>query len=160
MKCLYDNNKNIFSCSHCSCTIFVLISYPFYTQVMLILILIDVQYLQNAVFSFEKGSNSRNHSYSGSHHSVKKNYPSKISDSPLPSHCGANLSPALTTIWKTLCMEYCCYVWAGAPSCSLELLDKPQKQICRAVGPSFVASPEPLDHHWNVASLSLFYRLL
>ena len=22
------------------------------------------------------------------------------------------------------CMEYCCYVWAGAPSCYLDLLDK------------------------------------
>ena len=22
------------------------------------------------------------------------------------------------------CMEYCCHVWAGAPSCYLELLDK------------------------------------
>ena len=27
------------------------------------------------------------------------------------------------------CMEYCCYVWDGAPSCYLELLDKLQK-IC------------------------------
>ena len=25
------------------------------------------------------------------------------------------------------CMEYCCYIWAGAPSCYLELLDKLQK---------------------------------
>ena len=29
-------------------------------------------------------------------------------------------------IW--LCMEYCCYAWVGAPSCYLELLDKPQKR--------------------------------
>ena len=29
------------------------------------------------------------------------------------------------------CMEYCCHVWAGAPSCYLELLDKLQKWICR-----------------------------
>ena len=27
-----------------------------------------------------------------------------------------------STIWP--CMEYCCYVWAGPPSCYLELLDK------------------------------------
>ena len=33
------------------------------------------------------------------------------------------------------CMEYCCHVWAGAPSCYLELLDKLQKWICRTVGP-------------------------
>ena len=26
------------------------------------------------------------------------------------------------------CMEYCCHVWAGAPSCYLELLDKLQKR--------------------------------
>ena len=38
---------------------------------MLILILIDVQYSQNAVFSFEKFSNRQNHSSSGFHHLVK-----------------------------------------------------------------------------------------
>ena len=27
------------------------------------------------------------------------------------------------------CVEYCCHVWAGAPSCYLELLDKVQKQL-------------------------------
>ena len=52
---------------------------------MLILILIDFQYSQNAVFSFEKGSNRLKHSYSGSLHPVKKCTPapppSKISDS-------------------------------------------------------------------------------
>ena len=56
------------------------------------------------------------------------------------------------------CMEYCCHVWAGAPSCYLELLDKLQKRICRTVGPSLAASLEPLAHHRNVASLSLFCR--
>ena len=38
---------------------------------MLILILIDVQYSQKAVFSFEKGLNPQNHSSSGSLHLVK-----------------------------------------------------------------------------------------
>ena len=61
-----------------------------------------------------------------------------------------------STIWP--CMEYCCHVWAGAPSCYLELLDKLQKWICRTVGPSLAASLEPLAHRRNVASLSLFYR--
>ena len=56
------------------------------------------------------------------------------------------------------CIEYCCHVWAGAPSCYLELLDKLQKWICRIVGPSLVASLEPLAHRGNVANLSLFYR--
>ena len=56
------------------------------------------------------------------------------------------------------CMEYCCHVWGGAPSCYLVLLDKLQKRICRIVGPSLAASLEPLAHCRNVASLSLFYR--
>ena len=56
------------------------------------------------------------------------------------------------------CMEYCCHVWAGAPSCYLDLLDKLQKRICRIVSPSLAASLEPLTHRRNVASLSLFYR--
>ena len=54
------------------------------------------------------------------------------------------------------CMEYCCQVWAGVPTCYLELLDKLQKQICSTVGPSLATSLEPLAHHQNVASLSLF----
>ena len=55
-------------------------------------------------------------------------------------------------------MEYCFHVWAGAPSYYLELLDKLQKWVRRIVGPSLVASLEPLPHCQNVASLSLFYR--
>ena len=55
-------------------------------------------------------------------------------------------------------MECCYHVWAGAPSCYLELLDKLQKQICRTVDPSFAASLELLAHCQNVASLSLLYR--
>ena len=42
------------------------------------------------------------------------------------------------------CVEYCFNVWAGGPSCYLELLDKLQKQICRAVSPSLAASLVPL----------------
>ena len=66
------NENVIFSCSHFSCTIFVLISYSFETQIVLILILINVQYSQNSVFSFEKFLNGQNHSSSGSYHLVKK----------------------------------------------------------------------------------------
>ena len=43
-------------------------------------------------------------------------------------------------------MEYNCHIWAGAPSCYLELLDKLQKWICRTVGPLFASSLEPLAH--------------
>ena len=55
-------------------------------------------------------------------------------------------------------MQYCCHVWAGAPSCYLELLDKLQKRIYRTAGPSLAASLESLAHRQNTTSLSLFYR--
>ena len=56
------------------------------------------------------------------------------------------------------CMEYCCHVWASAPSCYLELLDKVDiKLIYRIVCPSLATSLEPLAHHHSVASLSFFY---
>ena len=38
------------------------------------------------------------------------------------------------------CMEYCCHVWTGAPSCYVELLDKLPKRICRTVGLSLGSS--------------------
>ena len=56
------------------------------------------------------------------------------------------------------CIEYSCHVWADAPSCYLDLLDKLQKRICRIVGPSLTASLEPFAHRRNVASLCLLYR--
>ena len=62
----------------------------------------------------------------------------------------------VSTMWQ--CMGYCCHVWAGAPSCYLELLDKLQNWICRTVGPSLAASLEPWAHRQHVASLSLFCR--
>ena len=55
-------------------------------------------------------------------------------------------------------MEYCFHVWAGDPSCYLELLDRLRKRIWRTVGPSVAASLKPLAHSRNVASLSVFYR--
>ena len=58
---------------------------------MLILISIDIQYLQNVVFSYKKESRGQNHSLSDSYYPIKKflqaNFPS-----PLP----------LSTIGKTL----------------------------------------------------------
>ena len=53
------------------------------------------------------------------------------------------------------CMEYCCHAWDGAPSCYLQVLNKLQKQISRAVDPSPAASVEALAHQQNVANLSL-----
>ena len=61
---LQPNKNFIFSGSHCSCTIFVLISYPLHTQVILILIL--------SVSVHNKGSKFQNNSSLGSHHLQKK----------------------------------------------------------------------------------------
>ena len=61
-----------------------------------------------------------------------------------------------STIW--LFMEYCCHIWASAPSCCLELLDKLQKRMCRIVVPSLSASLETLAHPLKVGSFSLFYK--
>ena len=70
----------IFSCNHCSSTTFIL-----YTQVMLIIILIDVQYFHNLVFRFKTCLNCQNHSLLDSHHLVKKkSSPRKISHSLVP----------------------------------------------------------------------------
>ena len=55
-------------------------------------------------------------------------------------------------------MEYCCYIWAGAPNCYLELLDKLLKRICRTVGPSLTTSLDPLAHRQEGTILSLFYK--
>ena len=56
------------------------------------------------------------------------------------------LSPAVVLyLYKSTippCMEYCCHVWAVAPSCYLELLDKLQKWIYRIVGP--LLNPLPI----------------
>ena len=63
-------------------------------QVMLIFILIDVQHLQKINLSFEKGSNSQNHSSSDSHQKPQPPPPAtkKIFPSPHP----------LNAIWKTM----------------------------------------------------------
>ena len=66
----------------------------------------------------------------------------------IPSMKFLNPEVALYLYKSTIqpCMEYCCHAWAGTPSCYLELLDKPQKQLCRTVGPSLAASLESLAH--------------
>ena len=59
---------------------------------LLILILIDVQYSQKAIFSFEKDSNCQNHSSPGFLYPVKKSPPPPSGNLPAP----------LTAIRKTL----------------------------------------------------------
>ena len=53
---------------------------------MLILISVDVQCLQNVVFSFEKGSNGQNHLPSGSDHPIKIPPPPEKFPNPLEFH--------------------------------------------------------------------------
>ena len=65
------------------------------------------------------------------------------------------LSISIILPYSIPCMEYCCHVWAGAPSCYLELLDKLQRRIIRTVATLPAASLEPLAYRRNVASLSL-----
>ena len=84
--------------------------------------------------------------------SVAKLPPRKLE----PSFYEVSFSWRSSVFWP--CMEYCCHVWAGVPSCWVELLDKLHKRICRTVGPSFAASLELIVHRRNVASLSLFYN--
>ena len=60
---------------------FFLTSYSLFTQVLRILIFIDIQYLKNVVFSFEKSQNRQNH-FSDSQHWV-------------------GIPPPFNAIWKT-----------------------------------------------------------
>ena len=50
------------------------------------------------------------------------------------------------------------YARARAPNCYLDMLDKLQKRISRAAGPSLAASLDPLVHRPNATGLSIFYR--
>ena len=59
-----------------------------------------------------------------------------------------------SVIYKAL--ECCCHVWAGVPSCYLNLLDKLQKQICRTADPSLAASLESLAHRQKCGQHNYF----
>ena len=63
-----------------------------------------------------------------------------------------------STIYIRPCMEYCCHIWAGAPSCYLEMLDSYKKGYIGLLVPSLAASLQPLVHCRIVPSLCLFYR--
>ena len=73
-------------------------------QVM-ILILIDVQYSQKAVISFQKGSNGQNQSFSGFQHLVEKSPPPPQKNSDFTHTGGGGIfppPPTFNAIWKTL----------------------------------------------------------
>ena len=70
------------------------------------------------------------------------------------------LSPEVTLYFykSTIrpCMEYCCHVWDGAPTCYLELLNKLKKRIYRTSGPSLATFLQPLAHRQNVGGFKSF----
>ena len=71
----------------------------FYTQIMLILIVIHVQYLRNVAFFFETASNGQSHFSADSHNSMKKslqkNFSSLHQEENFPTY-------PFNAIWKTL----------------------------------------------------------
>ena len=82
---------------------------------MLILILIDVKYLQNVVFTFEKGSNGQNNSCLSTHHPIKK---SPQENYPFPPSGGIPLS--LNAIWTILDDTLSCLVWCNIADSNCE----------------------------------------
>ena len=53
----------------------------------------------------------------------------------------------------------CCHVWAGLPSCYLDMFDNIEWRVFRAVGSSLVACFElVMAYCWHVVSLILVYR--
>ena len=57
-------------------------------------------------------------------------------------------------------LEYCCNIWAGASTSSLNILDKVQGGIRNLIGDNLYLKLQSLSHSRYVASLSLFYRYI
>ena len=55
-------------------------------------------------------------------------------------------------------MEYCCYLWGGAPKSHLQLLDRVEKRAKNLMGQQLANELLTLSVRRDVASLSLFYR--
>lgn len=56
------------------------------------------------------------------------------------------------------CIEYCCHIWGGASSESLNLLDRIQRRVCNSIGESLSSKLDSLSHRRAVSSLCLFYK--
>ena len=67
--------------------------------------------------------------------------------------CSISLNTLFGQAWNTAVM-----LWASAPKCYLDILDRFQNCVCKAVDPSLSDSLKPLAHCRDVAILSLFYR--
>ena len=93
------NKSLIFSCSHRSCTIFILTSCYFCTQVMLILILNWCSLYAECCFQFDKGWNGQ--SSTNSQHQINPPLSQQISSLSSPTD-RVESSPLLNGIWKAL----------------------------------------------------------
>ena len=51
------------------------------------------------------------------------------------------------------CIEYCCHLWAGAPTSCLSLLVRIQQRICNVVEPNPSCKLDSLSHRRNPSSL-------
>ena len=69
------------------------------------------------------------------------------------------LSPTKLGPWFVLSVFFFPEV-APCPICHLDVLDRPQIQLCGTVGPSRAAFLEPLSHHPHVASISILLVLV
>ena len=58
------------------------------------------------------------------------------------------------------CIEYCYHAWAEPPTYYLDILDKLQKRVCKTVGASLAASPEPLACRRNEQVFSIGITLV
>ena len=67
--------------------------------------------------------------------------------------CSISLNTLFGQAWNTAVM-----LWASAPKCYLDIWDRFQNCVCKAVDPSLSDSLKPLAHCRDVAILSLFYR--
>ena len=78
-----------------------------------------------------------------------------------PEPVGFSSSHLLSTYKSQIrpSLEYCSYVWGGAPKSTLCLLDKVQSKAIRLINnPNLTKSLQPLSHHRLVGDLSIYYR--
>ena len=64
----------------------------------------------------------------------------------LASELESDLRHTVDSGKKCPCMEYCCHVWAGVPSCYLELLDKLQNRYAGLLVLYLLLLLNPLAH--------------
>ena len=79
--------------------------------------------------------------------------PLNIATTLLQKLCSISLNTLFGQAWNTAVM-----LWASAPKCYLDIWDRFQNCVCKAVDLPLSDSLKPLAHCRDVAILSLFYR--